>query len=421
MISWLNFFGLSFFSDKIAKQARVRGVTNCVLGFLLTLIFIFCGVLAANNLTFYAHYGNSSNFKSFVGEALDKAALTVENGKLYSDKQVNTFIDESDAASYGVNGYNLIIDTRPVSALDDFQAYCLSTDGQEISYEDYLALGEEERAKYEFKIRYTPDELVLTDDKVEGFEQYLSTSPDEDILKQYYELIEIKNETSSEEYKSKIYALYVSAYYPDISAYERNGEVPLLRSYYYRNYLNTNDIQKSLFIFEDVLLGYFETDGGLSLTVYGYFNKVADGALTKDMTDEFILDTFSSSVSLSANVYLMNIVRFIPIFVGVPLLLAFIVKLIITFYIKDEKYKGYGVCFKIQCSYLAWAALFTAIITFICGYFVSSNILNTLPLTIFALIMAARTVVYLIYEKLTVAKEQKAKTSEQEETLQDTN
>ena len=63
MRGWLKFFGLSFFSDKIAKEAKIRGVFNCVLGFVLALLFIFCGVLASNAVPFYTHCKTQQTLK----------------------------------------------------------------------------------------------------------------------------------------------------------------------------------------------------------------------------------------------------------------------------------------------------------------------------------------------------------------------
>lgn len=101
MKSWLRFFGVSFFSDKIAKEAKKRGVMNCVLGLVLAVIFIYCGVLAANTVPFYTHYDNASEFKSLVYGLIDENQFTVDNGLLASDKIIDTFASQSDAEKYG--------------------------------------------------------------------------------------------------------------------------------------------------------------------------------------------------------------------------------------------------------------------------------------------------------------------------------
>ena len=400
MKQWLRFFGLSFFSDNIAKEVKERGVMNCVLGFVLALVFIFCGVLAANTVSFYAHYGNATQFKSFVRNTVSELQISVDNGIASADKQVNTLLNADDAKLYCKNGYNLVVDTRSAYALDDFEAYCVSkTDKREISYDDYIALSDDEKKDYDFKLRYTPNELTLTDELTANYEEFLRASTDDDVIKQFTELTENKSAMSVDNYRRKLYVLYFDAYYPDVSlsAAERKEGVPLLRSYYYRNYLNSNDITKSLFVFSDVLFGFFDTDGGLSVTLYGTYDGTADGKLTAGMTDRFIKQVFGSSISQSANIYLMNTCKYIPFIALIPFALALIMKLVFVL-LKNDELKKFSVCFKTECAYLAVASLLTALVVFIFGFIVSNNILNMLPLIIYGAILTIRTAVYLIKE-----------------------
>lgn len=401
MNSWLKFFGLSFFSDKIAKEARTRGVFNCVLGFIFALLFIFCGVLAANAIPFYNHYDGATDFKDFVSNFVDGAALTVSESRLSSDAVINTYTDEAAAGKYLTNGYNLVIDTRPSTALDDFGAYCLAKDGTEISYEAYLALSDEEKSGYTFKIRYTDKELILTDSLIAGYKEYLGASTDEGIKKEYADLAEQKDSLADNEYKNKVYALYLKAYYSDVSAFENVNNIPLLRNYYYFNYLGKADTEKCLFIFEDRLFGSFYTDGGVKVTFSGAYNGLSDGGVTDG--DGFIKSAFKSSVAVSANVYLINLFKFIPLIALIPLVLALICKIAFTV-IKDEKFKKYGTCLKVEFSYIAVAGLITAVLHFICGYFVSSGILNSLPIIFLAAVMAVRTLVFVIGEYFAIKK-----------------
>lgn len=373
---------------------------NCVLGFVLTLVFIFCGVLAANTVSFYTHYGNATEYKSFLQNAADNLQLSVEDGNVYTEQVVNTSLSESDAKVYGSNGYTLIVDTRSSFALDDFEAYCILKNGeQEITYNEYLALPNEQKSDYDFKLRYTPNELTLTDELVSGYENYLSAHEDESVKKQYAELVSVKNDLSADDYALKVYTLYIQTYYPDISAYERAGDVPLLRSYYYRNYLNSNDIRKSTFVFADVLFGFFDTDGGLSVTFYGSYTSAESGVLSADKVDGFIKDVFRSSVSTSANIYLMNTCKYIPLIAFIPFVLALLMKLFFVIK-KNEQQKKLSLCIKIECSYLAVSSLLTALAVFVCGFFVSSNTLNVLPLIIYGGVLAVRTIVFLVTETL---------------------
>lgn len=398
MKDWLKFFGLSFFSDKIVKTAHERGVMNCVLGFVLTLVFIFCGVLAANTVPFYTHYANAAGYRSFLYDLPSGLNIDLGGGLAYADKQVNTLLSSADAQLYGKNGYDLVVDTRPADTLDDFVAYCVAKDGQkEISYEHYLELPDEDKAEYDFKVRYTPDELVLTDELAQKHELFLSESADTETANSYARLAQQKDELSAREYRLKLYALYVKAYYPDMSAFERVGEVPLLRSYYYRNHLNSNDIKKCMFVFSDVLIGFFDTDNGLSVTFYGSYADVRDGTLTAQNVDAFIKDVFASSVSASSNIYLMNTCKYIPIIAAIPLILAFLLKLFFVLR-RDDRNKKLSFCIKVECAYLTVASLLTAIVLFVCGFFVSSGTLNVLPLIVFAAVMTVRTVAFMSAE-----------------------
>lgn len=405
MKSWLRFFGLSFFSDKIAKEARNRGVLNCVLGFVLALVFLFCGVLASNTVPFYSHYKNASGFKDFVNVFAGESGLKIENGLASSANVINTFEIEADAEKYAKNGYNLVIDTRPSAALDKFEAYCTAKAGEvdDIIYEEYLALTDEAKGNYEFRIKYTPNELILTEKLVEDCESYLNTIENEDVTKQFNALKENKPSVTAEEYNKSVYALWVHTYYPEMTKYERAGAVPLLRSYYYRTYLYSGEAQKSLFVFSDVLFGYFETDGGIAVSFYGTFGKMPDGALTADGADKFVTEAFQTSVSMSANVYLLNVFRFIPFIAAIPVILALAAKLVLSF-INDEKYKKFTTCLKIEFSYMAWTGIFTAVILFILGFFISSTVLNVLPLILLAAVMFVRTAVLLIGEYILMKK-----------------
>ena len=394
MKDWLKFFGLSFFSDKIAKEARTRGVMNCVLGFVLALVFIFCGVLAANTVPFYTHYKNAPKFRSFASEAVEQTPLTVTDGIVSADKLIDTFSQEQ------AGDYNLVIDTRPSTALAVFEAYCVSkSDKSEISYEDYLALPDEDKSGYTFAIRYTPDELTLTDELTEKHESFLGSTDDEDTKKEYSALVEKKGELDPDEYRLETYKLYVAAYYPDITAFERAGDVPLVRSYYYRNYLNKSDLNKSLFIFSDVMFAFFETDGGLSTMFYGSYSGVNNGTLGASDVDDFMKAVFRSSTGTSATVYLMNTFKFIPFIAFIPLILGLIAKLVFVI-LKDEKYKKITTCLKVECSYLAGGALITALALFVFGFFVSNNLVNTLPIILYAIVLTVRTAVYLIAEAI---------------------
>ncbi|MDE7464035.1 MAG: hypothetical protein K2M48_03305, partial [Clostridiales bacterium] len=141
MKEWFKFIGLSFFSDKIAKQAPSRGMGNMFLAALLSAVFLLVGLIMAYTLTFDANYANTPQLVATVERALsaDGAALEIKDGYLYSDRIIDTVSYDEDRKNYS-RGYDIIIDTRKAETFDDFTAYCVSKSGKEITYEEYLEL-----------------------------------------------------------------------------------------------------------------------------------------------------------------------------------------------------------------------------------------------------------------------------------------
>ena len=395
MKSWLRYFGLSFFSDKIAKEAVRRSMLNFLLGFVLSLVFIFCGVLAANTLPFRTHYNKASQFKAFVHTAFESTNLTIKDGRASADKVVNTLPAEISA-----EGYKLVIDTRPSSAFDDFEAYCTPKEGEgEIAYEVFLALPEEEQNKYDFKIRYTPNELILDDGLTATHEAYLSTVQDEALSAQYKEICEKKDTLSAEEYRESVYLLYLKAYYPDLTKHVKNS-APLLRNYYYLNYLNKAAFSEYLFVFDDALIGSFKTDGGLKTEFYGVYDGMSEKVIDGDGADVFLKQAFDKALSMMANVYAMNILRFLPFIALMPIILALVMWGVMHYLKVDVKLRRLTTCIKIEGGYLAFSSLVTALTVFVCGFFVSGSVLNYLPLILLFAVLLIRTVVYIVMEKI---------------------
>lgn len=410
MKEWLKFFGLSFFSDKISKQAVKRGYTNLLLGAVFTLVFLFCGLIAADLLPFPSHYKNASDFSGFVRNAVadGQLGIKVSGGELTAERVADTFLKDADAARYAVNGYGLVVDTRPADAFDDFEAYYISNDGKEqtITLAEYESLSDVAKRNFEFKIRYTAKELVLTDALCAEHEAYLTGINSESFLK----LRDKKGELSADEYRKQVYNLYVKAYYPDLSAYESTGGAPLLRNYYFHNYVN-GGVKKYLFIFDDSLVGSFETDGGMAVSFYGFYKHFPDGKtfLTEDEADGFILQSFSATASFSSYIYLMNMLRLLPFIALMPLLLAVIAYCTLRI-LKSPLGRSLGGSMKIIGSYLFVGSLISAVVTFICGYFVPRDKLIIAALIIFFLILLIRTAVLLIIEGVAAKKAAKTET-----------
>ncbi len=407
-MDWLKFIGLSFFSDKVAKSAVKRNYFNVALGFILTLVFMFCGLIAADILPFKTHYSSADRFRQFLYNAFsdgpNAVPLTVSDGNIVTDKLVDTFGEDGDAAVYVVNGYNLIIDTRPADAFDDFNAYCVLKDGTKIDYDDFKNRDDAENLNYTFEIEYTKNELILTPELTEKHERYLESLTDDEKISLQYKEIKNSQTLSKEEYERAVYKLYVKAYYPDLKKYESSGSAPMLRNYYYNNYVK-NGTQNYFILFGDTYTGAFKTNSGLNVQFYGYFAKCADGTVTPTAkgVDNFILNAFDGTVGMSVYMYLMNIIRFIPYIALMPLILALLL-FCITRLIKSDCCKGFGAGLKITGSFMWFSALIAGFCTFICGYFTPRNLLFTVALILQFGVLAVRTAEFLIREGIYVKK-----------------
>lgn len=437
MKKWFEFFGLSFFSDRISKGAAKRGYANVLLGLILALVFIWAGFVGGDMLPFSAHYNNSADFKETVRSLLantdaDKRIIVeTEKGALKARRQgdeytesliVNTFENENDRQNYSSNGYNVVVDSRPADALAEVEAYCISNDGQnlEIAYEEYLSLSAVARLNFDFKLKYTGDELVLTDEMLDSYKAHLDTLSDEIKLeaeKISSELAEGK--ITKNEYNRSIYKLYFTNYYPSIDNYESSSEVPLLRNYYYHQYISTG-IDKYLFIFDDYMAGSFKTDSGIDFSFYGFYSELENGTLIAEganqteanaKADSFVKNSFGSIVFLSLYAYALNVFSFIPFIALMPMVVTLLAYSILKLR-GVESITSLGGVFKIIGSYIWFSGVVSAILSVIIAFFVPRNLITALPLVIFFVTLAVRSIIFAVNESRSYMKqlEQAAKT-----------
>ena len=192
MKKWLRFFCLSFFSDKVSKEGARRGYTNVLLSLVLVFVFLWAGFIGSDMLPLKTHYNNSPDFKATVHALLanpeldkrieteikDGALTAMKNGEDSDERLlVNTYENELDRANYSLSGYNVIVDMHTADTLAEFEAYCVSNDGQglTITYEEYLSLSAVARLNFDFKLRYTGKALELTDELIESCKAYIES------------------------------------------------------------------------------------------------------------------------------------------------------------------------------------------------------------------------------------------------------
>ena len=401
-----QYFFLGFFSDKLLKTAVNRNYLNILLSFILALAFIYSGVILGFSIPFQSLYNRSSDFRSFVNEAFSESSgteLKIANNYAVSNVVINTFANEEDKSKFAKYGYTLVIDTRPSgTTYDDFEAYCISNDGKntEITYEDYLTLSDIAKLNFEFKIRYTGKELVFTEEKIAGYTRFLESVSDEAIIKEYNEL---KSQTlQQEQFNRKLYALYIKAYYPDLSSYETDSDIPLLHSYYYHNFLNTeNNTGKYLFIFDYSCMASFKTDSGIAVSFGGFYTKLGTMTLngTNNKTDMFILGSFRAANDLNFYIVVSGLMNMFPFM----LLVWFLCLLLFYFICKFdglETYKSFGMCAKVISNFVLWSGLFAALSSFISGFLVARENLFNVSLAVFFFVLVVRSVVLLICEHI---------------------
>ena len=437
MKKWLKFFFLSFFSNKTSKEGVKRGYTNVFLGFLLALVFLWSALALGDMLPFATHYNNSPDFQATVHNLLANADpdkriyLEIEKGDLKLKKQgeeygesllVNTLENELDKQIYSANGYNAVVDSRPASTLAEVEAYYLSNDGKntKISYADYLTLSDVPRLNFDFKLRYTGNALALDDKTVEGYKTYLESSTDENksALEKLTKDLTDGNITK-DEYGRSVYELYFAAYYPDISEYERTSAVPLLRNYYYHEYISKG-IGNYIFIFDDYMTGSFETKGGNEVSFYGFYVNFDDGVLidggmstteASGLADEFIKDSFRSNWLLTAYAHVMNIISLVP-FIALMLVVATLLPYSILRLSGVESITTLGGMLKIVGSYVWFSGFVSAVISVIISFFVNRSMLTVLPLVFFFVALVIRSTVFAVTESRLYRKQSEQRDAE---------
>ena len=423
MKKWFKFFILSFFSHKNSKDAAKRGYINSLLGFILALIFLWAGFVSGDMLPFGAHYRNSPDFMEmahsvFANTDNDKRIdVKIEDGALKAKKPggeyvesllVNTLENDTDKQNYSVNGYNIVVDLRPANILAEVEAYALSKDGKntEISYEDYLTLSDVARLNFDFKLRYTGRALELNDKTVEEYRTYLYGLSDENKGKAEKLANELtENKITKSEYNRLVYELYFENYYPEITEYESTSKVPLLRNYYYHQYIS-NGINNYLFIFDDYMTGSFETKRGIDVSFHGFYSSLENGTLVTEgatqaeanrLVDSFIKNSFKAIGVLNLYAHAINVLSLLP-FIALMIMVVTLLTYSILKLGNVESIASLGAMFKIVGSYVWFSGVISSVSAAIMAFFVNRNLIIALPLVIFFLSLTIRSVIFAINE-----------------------
>lgn len=423
MKKWFKFFCFSFFSHKHSKEGAKRGYSNFFLSFILALVFLWIGYVVGDMLPFSTHYHSSPSFAETVRSVFANADVDkridaeIQNGVLKikqndgtyaQDVIINTFSNHLDKQYYSVNGYDVVVDTRPAHTLAEVEAYCVSNDGKNttISYEDYLTLSEVAKFNFDFKLRYTGNALILNEELVEGYRKYLKSQSDE----QKAELVALDNslaesKITKDEYNMAVYELYFINYYPEITDYEATSKVPLLRNYYYHQYIKEGK-DKYLFIFDDYMAGSFETQNGIIVSFYGFYDDMENGTLiaaglsqemANELADGFIKDAFKTIWKLNVYAYAINVFSLIPFIVLMPMVITLLAYSILKLR-SVESISSLGAMFKIVGSFVWFSGLISTVLTAVASFFVPRNLMVALPLILFFVSLAIRSIIFVINE-----------------------
>lgn len=411
MINWIKFFTLGFFSDKITAQAPHRKYYSPLAALLIAFLLFVAVIIAADFVPFSLYYNKAEDFRAavysaFAGDGKAQIKLKVANGKItaekdgvfVSDKVINSFNEEDK--SYCVNGYNLVVDTRPMTSFDEFEA---EFDGGSITAEKYREMTPTAKKNCSVKIILTDRVRELDGGFIEECTSYLESASsltdvnyDKSIAEKYEE---IKNSQLSEDKKNEsIYGLYLQAYYPQTFG-DKTG-VPILRNYYAERYIENVSVKNYLFVFDDMLVGSFSS-GGSSRMFYGYTSKLADGqVVTADnfeeackQVDGFIDKAYRNSLGISSYLYFINARRIFLFVLAIWLALALLAFAFAKF-TKFDLPKKFGAWFKISGSFIFVSSLITSLTAFICCFFVFADTVFTMITPLFAGIMLVRLVVY---------------------------
>ena len=338
---------------------------------------------------------------------------------------VNTLENDGDRQNYSVNGFNIIVDSRHASTLAEVEAYCISNDGKEtvISYEDYLTLSDVARLNFDFKLRYTGNALLFDDESVESYKQYLtSLGGDSKATVEKLENDLAKGLITKTEYNRAVYENYFVSYYPEIGSYENSSKVPLLRNYYYHEYISRG-INNYVLIFDDYMTGSFETRGGTTHSFYGFYSGLDDGALVRSgassaeanrSVDGFVKNSFRANWFLNAYAYIINIITLSP-FIALMIMVAALLTYSVLRLRGVESVTSVGAMLKIVGSFTWFSGAASAVISVVIAFFVSQNVLGMIPILTFFIILVIRSIIFAVKENKLFVKQSEQQESGQTE------
>lgn len=413
MRDWLEYFFLSFFTDKRTQEANKRSLLNAFGCFFLSLTILLCLLMGGYMAAMPSHYRSADGYRQALYAVLGNADRIVktENGFFsFTDEQnnavvINTFADKNaDACEF-------IIDTRDIQSLFvEFSIQYRHSDGTALSYEEYLALSEEERKNYTFSANYTNTPLAFNDELLSSYAKTVEGTENDELRQQYSELLDRKQELSQEAYAIALYELYVKAYYPaDVQALDLYSFAPTLYTYY--EHLTAQVGAAQFFaMYRDLVYSQFTGDGDIRYSISAAPEEMEDRLLsqqdenaTKVCVNNFILDAFQASAQKILIEYIFNFVKLSSLLILGSLLLATLPWLLFKF-TKNPKLSAYFTSFKILHLYTPMAALIGGLAGFVLSWSAGRGATYRVAALCYISVVACRLTLYTLrtlYHELT--------------------
>lgn len=401
MKAWLKYFFLGFFSDKYTEQAPERSFWNTVLAVFLAFIILATGYFVGFVASFGTHYDNATEFRRVVGEAIESVGLRMEGGRLSADGTINDF--EGLKEGEKLEGYGVILDTRPAATTyDDFSVVCSNSDGNEISYGEYLKLSENDKKNYSAQLLFSGKWLDVTL-KQDEYKSVLSETESGRATLANLDKDLADGNITDKEYCDRVYVEYVKAYYPPMSQVERYGDAPTLRTYYLGMAVSGFS-DRFVIILDDLCVGAFESDKNIGVQFEGYYSGIAEGAITD--ADAFIKSAFAAGSGYNFLLNLFNMFKLAPVILIAMLVLALLVFIVCRY--KVSAYKtGYIGSLKIVGSFVLITTLLSFLIAIALSFFNAKSTVYFTTIIAFIVILALRTAALLIVGSLKERREQK--------------
>ena len=328
--NWLKYFFGSFFLHRYASESEERGFGGVMLGIALAMAMIFAGLFGGSVASFPSYYHRSAEYTQFLynafAEGEDRLSVTVKDGTATAAKfgeaqgplLINTFENETDRQKYSVNGYQLIVDTRPAkTTYDDFKVEYKKGDIT-LDHNGYLSLTAEQKREYTIIMEFTADSVEFTPEKVAGYVSWLLEQNNAEAKKECEALLD--NGVAPESNYNSVYELYFKYCYPELARAESYGKAPTMRTYYLNTYMQTDSdgnlkCDKYLIILSDIAFTYFRSDDGYLRGISSFLSSLGDVQLAQSQTPEqakaevdgFFISFNKASASMLSINYLINL------------------------------------------------------------------------------------------------------------------